>query len=133
MLDIFPDGTRWFQCCGKGSKVLDFKRMAAILFGDCGKQDICVKRPTLHGIAEEAEVAALNSVNFHEELKAYAGEVNDYGWSIAIAPSVQHFHSKPGQVSDHDTGKACGASGAYSPGAHASLEMVRCLPLKAFV
>ena len=123
-MDGFPPGGQWFNGPPKGRGAFDPKKMARVLFGDCDKQDICVKRPTLHDIDEVAEVAALNSASFHEELKAYAEEGSDYGWSIAIAPSVQHFKppgfSDPDHPVDGGSVGVCEHSGAYTPGAHAN-------------
>jgi len=132
-LDGFPPGAVWFNTAnGKGN--FSAAQMAQRLFGDCGPRDICVRRPTLHDVVDDAEIRGLESPAFHDALRPYAAlspppkdaDGVDVGWGIALGPSVQHF-KPPGfeEGGEESLLRGCrdpasGApAGSYTPGAHA--------------
>jgi hypothetical protein len=103
MLGGFPDGVAWYNKGANKHAAGTFSpsQMADVMFGRCPENDICVSRPTLHGGAsnEETEPAALRDPEFHQALKPLASSTGTQGWSIALAPTLQHFYPPEGGVS----------------------------------
>ena len=123
----FDQGPMWYNDGPRGRGKFDPVRMARHLLS-CPIGDICVMRPTLHGVDEVSEVAALRNQSFHNELRLLAQDP-DHGWIIALAPSVQHFYppevgkalfgGQPGVNLAADVSGCAGSwSGGYTAGAH---------------
>mmetsp|Transcript_15635 Transcript_15635/g.31294 ORF Transcript_15635/g.31294 Transcript_15635/m.31294 type:complete len:209 (+) Transcript_15635:171-797(+) len=122
----FGKGGAWYTVANASSneRVFSPELMADNLFGNCPNGDVCVNRPTLHDFKEQEEAAFLNSSAFTTSLKELllatavasdrnggsAGEGNG-DFSIALSPSVEHFHS---------TGASLLPPDSFTPGAQLS-------------
>jgi hypothetical protein len=100
----FPHGVSLFQ--QKNSVKFDAELMAKTLFGNCPKNSICINRPTLHHEVDLQEVEAFHNESFLNHLKAKYNLTNpNLGWSILIAPSVQHFVQNEKERDEEEEGE----------------------------